>query len=160
MSGFDQLVQDAKASRSEDAMRAVYEKLLNLPSWFMLGSRDEPNKPVLWPFTVHQAEEGERTQEGEDGQTEAICLLAFTDTQQAARTAQALGCVLEDKTVPVIRTPVPQAVEWMQTLTEHGVSRAMFNPHGESFPLRLQDAPVLHALFMADDGPATEGGSA
>ncbi|MFB3431235.1 MAG: hypothetical protein ABL309_09970 [Phycisphaerales bacterium] len=158
MSAFDQLVQDAKARRSEDAMRAVYEKLLNLPSWFMLGSRDEPNKPVLWPFTVHQAEEGERTQEGEGGQTEAICLLAFTDTQQAARTAQAIGCVLEDKTVPVIRTAVPQAVEWMRTLTEHGVTRAMFNPHGESFPLRLADAPVLHALFMADDDAPSEGG--
>lgn len=150
MVGFDELVRNAKASRSEDAMRAVYEKLLNLPSWFMLGSRDEPNKPVLWPFTVHQAEEGERTQQGESGQTEAICLLAFTDTQQAARTAQAIGCVLEDKTVPVIRTAVPQALEWMQTLTVHGITRAMFNPHGESFPLRIADAPVLHALFMAD----------
>jgi hypothetical protein len=151
VSSFDQLVQDAKATRSEDAMRAVYEKLLNLPSWFMLGSREEPNKPVLWPFTVHQAEEGERTQRSESGETEAICLLAFTDTQQAARTAQAIGCVLEDKTVPVIRTAVPQAIEWMQSLAEHGITRAMFNPHGESFPLRIADAPVLHALMMADD---------
>lgn len=151
VSSFDQLVQDAKASRSEDAMRAVYEKLLNLPSWFMLGSREEPSKPVLWPFTVHQAEEGERTQQAESGETEAICLLAFTDTQQAARTAQAIGCVLEDQSVPVIRTAVPQAMEWMQSLTEHGITRAMFNPHGDSFPLRIVDAPVLHALMMADD---------
>ena len=157
MAGFDELVRDAKATRSEDAMRVVYEKLLNLPSWFMLGSRDEPNKPVLWPFTVHHTEEGERTQEGESGQTEAICLLAFTDTQQVARTAQAIGCVMEDQSVPVIRTAVPQAVEWMLTLTEHSITRAMFNPHGESFPLRLEDAPVLHALFMADDGPAEAG---
>jgi hypothetical protein len=151
MPTFDQLVCDAKSSRSEDAMRTVYEKLLNLPSWFMLGSREEPNKPVLWPFTVHQTEEGERTQRGESGQTEAICLLAFTDTQQAARTAQAIGCVLEDKTVPVIRTAVPQAIEWMQSLAEHGITRAMFNAHGEPFPLRIADAPVLHALFMADE---------
>lgn len=156
---FDQLVQDAKARRSEDAMRAVYERLLNLPSWFFLGSRDEPNKPVLWPFTVHQAEAGERTQESESGQTEAICLLAFTDTQQAARTAQAIGCVLEDKSVPVIRTAVPQAMEWMQTLTGHGITRALFNPHGESFPLRIADAPVLHALFMADEDEQSEGGA-
>jgi hypothetical protein len=154
VSSFDQLVQNAKASRSEDAMRAVYERLLNLPSWFMLGSRDEANKPVLWPFTVHQTEEGERTRQGDSGQTEAICLLAFTDTQQAARTAQAIGCVLEDKSVPVIRTAVPQAIEWMQTLTGHGITRAMFNPHGESFPLRIADAPVLHALLMAEEaGP-------
>jgi hypothetical protein len=154
MPTFDDLVQNAKASRSEDAMRAVYEKLLNLPSWFLLGSRDEPNKPVLWPFTVHHAEQGERTQQGESGQTEAICLLAFTDTQQAARTAQAIGCVLEDRTVPVIRTAVPQALDWMRTLTEHGISRAMFNPHGESFPLRIADAPVLHAMLLADEDPS------
>ncbi len=161
MPTFDELVRDAKATRSEAAMRAVYEKLLNLPSWFMLGSRDEPNKPVLWPFTVHQTEAGERTQQGESGGIEAICLLAFTDTQQVARTAQAIGCVLEDKTVPVIRTAVPQAIEWMQTLTEHGITRAMFNPHGESFPMRIADAPVLHALFMADDDIVdTNGGSA
>lgn len=161
MASFDELVYAAKASRSEDAMRAVYEKLLNLPSWFMLGSRDEPDKPVLWPFTVHQTEEGERTQQRESGQTEAICLLAFTDTQQVARTAQAIGCVLEDKTVPVIRTAVPQAIEWIQTLTGHGITRAMFNPHGESFPLRIADAPVLHALFMANDesGAKTAGSS-